>query len=63
MAAREMSAEKLNRPDESSREHLQVAVNGGGQAGLAMGYYLRKQGSRFIIFERGERHHRTKRPP
>jgi putative flavoprotein involved in K+ transport len=54
MAAREMSAEKLNRPDESSREHLQVAVNGGGQAGLAMGYYLRKQGSRFIIFERGD---------
>ena len=27
---------------------------GGGQAGLAMGYYLREQGRRFAIFERGD---------
>jgi putative flavoprotein involved in K+ transport len=26
---------------------------GGGQAGLTMGYYLREQGLRFVIFERG----------
>lgn len=35
----------------TSREHLDVAVVGGGQAGLAMGYYLREQGLQFAIFE------------
>ena len=39
---------------ESSPEHLEVAVVGGGQAGLAMGYYLREQGLRFVILERGD---------
>jgi putative flavoprotein involved in K+ transport len=32
----------------------QVVVIGGGQAGLAMGYYLTRQGQRFIILERGD---------
>jgi len=27
---------------------------GGGQAGLAMGYYLRRQGCRFLVLERGD---------
>jgi putative flavoprotein involved in K+ transport len=54
MAARELSAEKVNTAEESSREHLEVAVVGGGQAGLAMGYYLRQQGRQFVIFERGD---------
>jgi putative flavoprotein involved in K+ transport len=31
---------------------LDVAVIGAGQAGLAMGYFLRQQGRRFVIFER-----------
>ena len=53
MSSRELSAEKVNSGGESSREHLDVAVVGGGQAGLAMGYYLRAQGLRFAIFERG----------
>ena len=35
----------------TSREHLDVAVVGGGQAGLAMGYYLREQGLQYAIFE------------
>src|SRR5918999_1478344 len=54
MSAREQSTERVNSADESSREHFEVAVVGGGQAGLAMGYYLREQGLRFGIFERGD---------
>ena len=34
--------------------HYQVVVIGAGQAGLAMGYYLTRQGRRFIILERGD---------
>ena len=34
-------------------DDLEVAVVGGGQAGLAMGYCLRQQRCRFVTFERG----------
>jgi putative flavoprotein involved in K+ transport len=54
MPARELSAEQTNLTEEGSPEHLDVAVVGGGQAGLAMGYYLRERGLRFVIFERGD---------
>jgi putative flavoprotein involved in K+ transport len=54
MSARELAAERVNSAEEGSREHLEVAVIGGGQTGLAMGYYLRQQGRRFVIFERGD---------
>lgn len=33
------------------REHLDVIVIGAGQAGLAMGYHLRRQGSRFLLLD------------
>jgi len=33
---------------------LDVAVIGGGQAGLSIGYYLRAAGRKFVIFERGK---------
>jgi putative flavoprotein involved in K+ transport len=33
-------------------QHFEVAVIGGGQAGLAIGYFLRQQGCRFVILER-----------
>jgi putative flavoprotein involved in K+ transport len=33
-------------------DQVEVAVVGGGQAGLAVGYYLAQQGRRFVIFER-----------
>ena len=36
----------------SSGEHLDVVVIGAGQAGLAMGYFLARQGRRFVILER-----------
>src|ERR687895_951839 len=54
MSAREQSTERVNSAEDSSREHLEVAVVGGGQAGLAMGYYLREEGLQFAIFERGD---------
>jgi putative flavoprotein involved in K+ transport len=35
-----------------SGDDLEVAVIGAGQAGLAMGYFLRRRGRRFVILER-----------
>src|SRR5436190_21297781 len=35
-----------------SRQHYEVAVVGAGQAGLAVGYFLARQGRRFVIVER-----------
>jgi putative flavoprotein involved in K+ transport len=54
MPAREPSAEKANTAEDSSPEHLEVAVIGGSQAGLAMGHYLVQRRRRFAIFERGD---------
>jgi putative flavoprotein involved in K+ transport len=41
-------------PDAASQtaDDVEVAVVGAGQAGLAMGYFLKRQGRRFVIFER-----------
>lgn len=39
----------------TEREHFDVIVIGGGQAGLAMGYYLARRGLRFIILDAHER--------
>ena len=36
-----------------SREHYEVVVVGGGQAGLAIGYFLAREGCRFVVLERG----------
>ncbi len=36
-------------------EHVDVVVIGGGQAGLAVGYYLRRTGRRFVILDAGQR--------
>jgi putative flavoprotein involved in K+ transport len=48
----------MNRPGSEpstppqSTDDVEVAVIGAGQAGLAMGYFLRRQGRRFVILER-----------
>src|SRR5690625_6711395 len=36
-------------------EHAYVVVIGGGQAGLAAGYYLRRAGLNFVILDRQDR--------
>jgi putative flavoprotein involved in K+ transport len=33
-------------------QHLEVAVIGGGQAGMAIGYFLKRTGRRFVLLER-----------
>jgi putative flavoprotein involved in K+ transport len=43
------SARAENLPD--NQEHFDVAVVGGGQAGLAIGYNLAREGQRFVILE------------
>lgn len=40
---------------DNSVEQIDTIVIGGGQAGLAMGYYLREQGRGFVILDAGER--------
>jgi putative flavoprotein involved in K+ transport len=39
----------------ASEHRFDTVVIGGGQAGLAIGYYLKKQGRKFVILEAGER--------
>jgi putative flavoprotein involved in K+ transport len=54
MSASELSVGKINTAEDGAHGRLEVAVIGGSQAGLAMGYYLAQQGRRFVIFERGD---------
>ena len=37
-----------------SESHVEVAVVGAGQAGLAIGYLLRRQGRRFVLLAFGQ---------
>jgi putative flavoprotein involved in K+ transport len=48
-----VSAESRQSQDRGD-EKLEVAVIGGGQAGLAMGYFLGRQSRRFVILERAD---------
>jgi putative flavoprotein involved in K+ transport len=52
MSASELSVGKIKPAEDKAHERLEVAVIGGSQAGLAMGYYLAQEGRRFVIFER-----------
>jgi putative flavoprotein involved in K+ transport len=45
-----LSAKEAN-ASARSRERFDVVVVGGGQAGLAIGYYLARQGRKFVILE------------
>jgi putative flavoprotein involved in K+ transport len=49
-----MHPEQHESKNNGSARRFEVVVIGGGQAGLAMGYYLRQQARRFVIFERGD---------
>jgi putative flavoprotein involved in K+ transport len=45
-------ASSINSMNNDSRERYEVAVVGAGQTGLAIGYFLARQGRRFAILER-----------
>ena len=45
----------LEEAEGAARERFDVIVIGGGQAGLSVGYHLRKRGLRFVILDAGER--------
>jgi putative flavoprotein involved in K+ transport len=38
---------------DASNEKLDAIVVGAGQAGLGVGYYLKRDGRRFVVLERG----------
>jgi putative flavoprotein involved in K+ transport len=42
----------LRSSNNGSRQHYEVVVVGGGQAGLAIGYFLAREGQRFAVLER-----------
>jgi putative flavoprotein involved in K+ transport len=47
----ELSVEDTSIATEAARERFDVAVIGAGQAGLSMGYFLARQGRKFVILE------------
>jgi putative flavoprotein involved in K+ transport len=51
MHATNPTTHQRGRSDERSHQHFDVVVIGAGQAGLAAGYFLARQGRRFVIVE------------
>ena len=51
MHATDVSAGRANGSADHAGKHYEVVVIGGGQAGLALGYFLARQGRRFVILE------------
>jgi putative flavoprotein involved in K+ transport len=47
--------EERNRPTTAGSVYFETVVIGGGQAGLSVGYYLKKQGRPFVILDVNER--------
>ena len=52
MHVTDASATREDLSGERSRDHFDVVVIGGGQAGLGIGHFLARQGRRFVILER-----------
>jgi putative flavoprotein involved in K+ transport len=47
--------EERNRPTTAGSEYFDTVIIGGGQAGLSVGYHLKKQGRPFVILDANER--------
>jgi putative flavoprotein involved in K+ transport len=47
--------EEHNRPTTAGSEYFDTVIIGGGQAGLSVGYHLKKQGRPFVILDANER--------
>jgi putative flavoprotein involved in K+ transport len=47
--------EERNRPATAGSEYFETVIIGGGQAGLSVGYHLKKQGRPFVILDDNER--------
>jgi putative flavoprotein involved in K+ transport len=47
--------EEHNRPATAGSEYFETVIVGGGQAGLSVGYHLKKQGRPFVILDANER--------
>jgi putative flavoprotein involved in K+ transport len=47
--------EERNRPATAGSEYFETVIIGGGQAGLSVGYHLKKQGRPFVILDANER--------
>jgi putative flavoprotein involved in K+ transport len=47
--------EERNRPTNAGSEYFETVIIGGGQAGLSVGYHLKKQGRPFVILDANER--------
>jgi putative flavoprotein involved in K+ transport len=47
--------EDRNRPTTAGSEYFETVIIGGGQAGLSVGYHLKKQGRPFVILDANER--------
>jgi putative flavoprotein involved in K+ transport len=52
---RQSRVEERNRPTTAGSECFETVIIGGGQAGLSVGYHLRKQGRPFVILDTNER--------
>jgi len=46
---------KIASTERAGREHVEVVVIGGGQAGLSVGYHLARRGLRFVILDANQR--------
>jgi putative flavoprotein involved in K+ transport len=51
---RQSHVEERNRPTGAGSEYFETVIIGGGQAGLSVGYHLKKQGRPFVILDANE---------
>ncbi len=52
---RKSDVEELSQHPAYGSEHFETVIIGGGQAGLSVGYHLKKQGRPFVILDANER--------